>query len=157
MGLLSHITEERVTAVNAPQLARARGLELDEERASAVEPYANLIRVHVYAEGGETSVAATHTGAGVRIVGIGDYEVELSPRQAPYLLAIENVDRPGAVGQVGTELGALAVNITSMSVASPAAREHALMMLGVTRALTAPELARVASLDNVHAVRQVEL
>ena len=156
VGLLAHITDERVTVVNAPQLARERGLELDEERAAAVEPYANLIRVRVYAEGGETSVSATHTGGGVRIVGIGDYEVELSPRQAPYLLAIENVDRPGAVGQVGTQLGELAVNINSMSVAAGPS-EHALMMLGVTRALTAGELARVAALDNVYSVRQVEL
>ena len=156
VGLLRHITGERVTAVNASQLAHARGLELDEERAAAVEPYANLIRVHVYAEGGEASVAATHTGGGVRIVGIGDYEVELSPRQAPYLLAIENVDRPGAVGQVGTHLGERLVNINSMSVAA-GPHEHALMMLGVTRALTAEELRRVAELDIVYTVRQVEL
>lgn len=156
VGLLAHITSETVTAVNASQLAQARGLELDEERTAAVEPFANLIRVRVYAEDGEASVAATHTGAGVRIVGIGDYEVELSPRQAPYLLAIENLDRPGAVGQVGTQLGEFSVNITSMSVAS-GPQSHALMTLGVTRALTAEELQRVAGLDNVYSVRQVEL
>ena len=156
VGLLAHITEERVTAVNASQLARARGLELDEERAAAVEPYANLIRVHVYSEGGGASVATTHTGGGVRIVGIDGYEVELSPRQTPCLLAIENLDRPGAVGQVGSQLGELDVNINSMSVAA-GADDRALMMLGVTRALTPGELRHVAALDDVYAVRQVEL
>jgi D-3-phosphoglycerate dehydrogenase len=156
VGLLAHVTEETVTLVNAAQLAQAHGLEVDEERGPATEPFANLITVRVYSEGGEASVAATHTGDGVRIVGIDDYDVELSPRQAPYLLAIENIDRPGAVGQVGTQLGALAVNISSMSVAA-GAQEHALMMLGVTRALTAEELKHVEALDNVSSVRQVEL
>jgi D-3-phosphoglycerate dehydrogenase len=156
VGLLAHVTEETVTLVNASQLAQEHGLEVDEERGPAAEPFANLITVHVYSEGGEAAVAATHTGDGVRIVGIDDYDVELSPRQAPYLLAIENIDRPGAVGQVGTQLGALAVNISSMSVAA-GAQEHALMMLGVTRALTAEELKHVEALDNVSSVRQVEL
>ncbi len=145
-----------MTAVNASQLAQAHGLELDEERGPAVEPFANLVTVRVYAEAGEASVSATHTGDGVRIVGIADYEVELSPRQAPYLLAIENIDRPGAVGQVGTLLGGLSVNISSMSVAA-GPQKHALMMLGVTRALSAEELRRVEALDNVYTVRQVEL
>ena len=156
VGLLARVTAEAVTVVNASQLAQAHGLEIDEERGPAVEPFANLITVRVYSEGGEASVTATHTGDGVRIVGIADYEVELSPRQAPYLLAIENIDRPGAVGQVGTQLGELAVNISSMSVAA-GPHEHALMMLGVTRALTAEELRRVEALDNVYSVRQVEL
>jgi D-3-phosphoglycerate dehydrogenase len=156
VGLLAHVTEETVTLVNADQLAQAHGLEVDEERGPAAEPFANLITVRVYSEGGEASVAATHTGDGVRIVGIDDYDVELSPRQAPYLLAIENIDRPGAVGQVGTQLGALAVNISSMSVAA-GAQEHALMMLGVTRALTDEELQHVEALDNVSSVRQVAL
>jgi len=156
VGLLAHVTAETVTAVNASQLAQAHGLEIDEESGPAVEPFANLITVRVYSEGGEASVAATHTGDGVRIVGIADYEVELSPRQAPYLLAIENIDRPGAVGQVGMLLGELAVNISSMSVAA-GSQEHALMTLGVARALTPEELERVEALDNVYSVRQVEL
>ena len=156
VGLLARVTGQTVTVVNASQLAQAHGLEIDEERGPAVEPFANLITVRVYSEGGETAVAATHTGDGVRIVGIADYEVELSPRQAPYLLAIENIDRPGAVGQVGTQLGELAINISSMSVAA-GPQEHALMMLGVTRELTADELHRVEMLDNVYSVRQVEL
>ena len=156
VGLLAHVTEETVTLVNASQLAQEHGLEVDEERGPAAEPFANLITVRVYSEGGEAAVAATHTGDGVRIVGIDDYEVELSPRQVPYLLAILNIDRPGAVGQVGTQLGELAVNISSMSVAA-GEHEHALMMLGVTRALTAEELQHVEALDNVSSVRQVEL
>jgi D-3-phosphoglycerate dehydrogenase len=82
--------------------------------------------------------------------------VEIAPAAAPHALMVENVDRPGAVGRVGTLLGEHGVNISYMSVASGSA-DRALMVLGVNRALTREELDALARLENVFSTRQLDL
>ncbi|MBM3138729.1 MAG: phosphoglycerate dehydrogenase [Chloroflexi bacterium] len=155
VGMLQRVTTEKVTIVNAAQLAEAHGLRIDEETGAARNPYQNLVVVHAITDGGEESVAVTHTATGLRIVGIGPYEVEVA-RATPYLLAVENVDRPGMIGRVGMALGALGVNISHMSVA--AGPEHlALMVLCIQRPLTPAELAKVAALEAIHSTRQIDL
>ncbi len=155
MGMLQRVTSEKVTVVNAAQLAAKHGLRIDEESGPARNSYGNLVVVHALRDGGEESVAVTHTGSGLRIVAIGPYEVEVA-RATPYLLAIENIDRPGMVGTVGMTLGELGVNISHMSVAAGPGG-LALMVLCVQRPLTDDELAQVRGLANIHSARLVDL
>jgi D-3-phosphoglycerate dehydrogenase len=112
--------------------------------------------VHVLRADGARTVAATHTPAGVSIVGVDDYAVDISPRRAPYVLMVENVDRPGMIGRVGSQLGEWGVNISYMSVGA-GSHERALMMLGMSRPLTATELQTLGQLDNVFSARQLDL
>ena len=72
------------------------------------------------------------------------------------MLALENVDRPGMVGQVGGLLGGWAVNINFMSVAS-GDEGLALMVLGIDRPLDASERAAVEALDAIVGVRVINL
>ena len=155
IGLLERVSTRNVTIVNADQLAEQRGLRVEVEGGEAREPYANLVVVQVTADV-ERRVAATHTPSGVRVVGIDDYAVDIDPAHAPFVLMIENVDRPGAIGRVGTQLGAWGVNIRYMSVGA-GTRERALMVLGISRALTADELRALSALDNVFSALQLEL
>ena len=156
VGVLERVSSRKVTIVNADQEAREHGIGIVEDRGAAREPYANLVVVRVISENGSTSVAATHTQAGVRIVGIDGFEVEIAPGAAPYVLALENVDRPGMVGQVGGLLGGWAVNINFMSVAS-GDEGLALMVLGIDRPLDASERAAVEALDAIFGVRVINL
>lgn len=155
VGMLQRVTSEKVTIVNAKRLAEEHGLRLDEETGSARDPYANLVIVHAMLDDREESVAVTHTPSGLRIVGIGPYPVEVA-RATPYLLAIENIDRPGMIGRVGTLLGTLGVNIAHMSVAAGPGG-LALMVLCIQRPLSADELAEVTALADIHSVRQIDL
>ena len=156
VGVLERISVVKVTIVNADQVATQHGIRVDEDRGPARLPYANLVVVQVRSQRGETSIAATNTPQGVRIVGLDDYEVEIAPGAAPHVLAIENLDRPGMVGRVGSLLGEWSVNVEFMSVAGgPAGR--ALMALGIGRALDAEERAQLAEIDDVFTVRQIDL
>ena len=105
---------------------------------------------------GVRKVAATHTADGVRVVGVDDYQVDIAPKASPYALMVDNVDRPGMIGRVGSLLGELAVNISYMSVA-PGTGDRALMVLGTNRALTDAEIATVTGVENVFGARQVDL
>ena len=106
-------------------------------------------------ENGDEIVSVTNTPTGLRIVGIDEYEVEIGP-DLPHLLAIHNTDRPGMIGRVGTTLGELGVNISSMSVAA-GAEGRALMILSTTRRLEDSELAALTALDDIDDVDQIDL
>ena len=156
VGLLQPVTVEKVTVVNADALAEQRGLRVEDDSGPARPPFFNLVVVTVGTADQESCVAATQTEHGVEVVRIDDFEVDISPGQAPHVLAIENLDRPGMIGRVGAILGECEVNVSYMSVA-PGSSEQALMMIGIGRELLEEELGRLRELDNVATVRQVSL
>ena len=156
VGLLDSVTDEKISAVNALAQAEAHGLRIDEESGPAQEPYANLVTVTLGTDQGEDRVSATHTTGGVRVVAINRYGVDVRKDGTQHFMAVENVDRPGTIGRVGTLLGGWSVNISSMSV-SPGAGGRALMLIGVQRALTAAEVVQVNALDGIDTVRQIQL
>ncbi|MCK9494052.1 MAG: phosphoglycerate dehydrogenase [Dehalococcoidia bacterium] len=157
-GLLTAVLDERVSAVNALAEAEARGMRLDETTGDALAPYTSVVTVVLTTDQGQETVSATIAAGGPSIVGIDEYPVELEQDGATdHVLLIENIDRPGSIGRVGTLLGGLDVNVSSMSVAPGTDGESALMLLGVSRQLTEDEAGQVAALDGIHRVRQARV
>ena len=156
VGLLQRVTTGKATIVNADQLAEQHGIRVEEEGGPARDPYANLVSVRLLSAQGAHTVEATHTPSGVRVVSIDDYVVDIDPSRAAHVVMVENVDRPGMVGRVGTLLGDHDVNLNYMSVAA-GRDDRALMVLGVSRAITAEERDALAGLQNVFAIRQLAL
>ena len=155
-GLLARQSDAKVTVVNADQLAEQASLRIAIEAGPARDPYASLIVVQAVRPDGVRRVAATQTANGVRVVGIDDYQVDIAPHASSHALMVENVDRPGMIGRVGSLLGELGVNISYMSVA-PGQGDRALMVLGTDRALTEAEIATLTAVDNVFSARQIDL
>ena len=157
IGMLERVTSEKVTMVNAAAMAEEHGLRIEEDTGPAIEPFANRLTVHALRDGGGESVATTSTPSGPRIVGIGEYEMEVMV-DSGHLLAIENVDRPGRIGRVATLLGSWGVNINAMSVSSDQeGRAMMILAISVERALTPDEIAEVGQLEDIRSVRQIEL
>ena len=157
VGILDEATDEKVSAVNAISVATQRGLRIEEEKGAAQEPYASLVTVAVHTDTGVERVSATHTAGGTAIVAINEYSVDVRG-DSQTLLAIENIDKPGSIGRVGTLMGQRGLNISSMSVSpSPTKHGDALMLLGVDRPLTPDELVQVRALDGIEAARQIRL
>jgi D-3-phosphoglycerate dehydrogenase len=161
VGLLRGLTEEKLTIVNAERYAEQHGIRIDENHGLAQPPYANLVTVTVHTGDGDahaSSVSATHTPQGVRGVAVGEFEgVDIAPNLAPYALAVENVDRPGMVGLVGTQLGQWGVNVNYMSVSASTQANRALMVLGINRPLSDEEMAHLNSLEAIFSARQLDL
>lgn len=156
LGLLQRVNTEKVSIVNADATAAQRGLRIEEDRAVARPPFSNLVVVHVFTSSGETTVAATQREHGVAVVRIGEFEIDIPPQRSRHVVMVENEDRPGTIGRVGTVLGGWDVNVNYMSVA-PGAGDHALMVLGTSRALTTEELTALTQIENVFAARQLDL
>ncbi len=123
-GLLETATDERVNAINAPLLARERGLHLAERRTSESPRYQSLLTVS-----GATTVAGTVSGSEARLVRLGDYWVDMPP--ARWMLVTRHQDRPGTMGRIGLMLGEADVNISAMHLGRRGPRADALMILAL--------------------------
>jgi len=125
-GLVSQITEENVTIVNASLIAENRGIKITERKNPTEDIYANLVRVHIHTSAGDTDVTGTLAHDGPHIVAINDLAVDI-PTGEGWLLLCENQDRPGMIGAVGTFLGQHDINISFMRVGRTNVRGKALM------------------------------
>ena len=128
-GALAPMVHEPVSFVNAPVIARDRGLGVSERKSPLSQDYVNLMRLHADTEAGDVSVAGTVVGVrdGERLVEIHDFDVDMAPTRHMVFFLYE--DRPGVVGTVGSLLGEAGVNIASMEVGRKQAGGLALMGL----------------------------
>jgi D-3-phosphoglycerate dehydrogenase len=114
-GLLTPMVAEMVNFVNAPIMAKDRGIKVLETTSSTSEDFVNLITVKAITAAGTTTVSGTIIGRNdPRIVQIDDFRLELVPEG--HILLIYNDDKPGAIGRIGTILGSHDINIGRMQV-----------------------------------------
>jgi D-3-phosphoglycerate dehydrogenase len=139
-GILETHTEERVNVVNAPSLARARGINLDVHKAADAGRYSSLLTLR-----GERSVSGTVASGESRLVALDGYEVDLAP--APHMLVSRHQDRPGAIGLVGQTLGEADVNISAMHLGRSDKRSVAFMILALDEPVPEEAAERIRSYD----------
>lgn len=116
-GFLRRISGDGVNSVNAPGQIQRLGLAFEVVKSSDAGDYTDLIELEATAGDGTVhSARGTLMGKGnePRIVGVNGREVEVAAEGS--LLVLENLDKPGMVGAVGTLLGGDGVNIADMSL-----------------------------------------
>jgi len=146
-GFFSAIQDEPVTFVNAPQVAKALGVEVKESKVStgSTSDYVNLVTLRA----GTHSIAATLVGPRrqARIVMVDDHVTDVPP--ADNMLVVRNDDRPGVIGLVGTLLGNAGVNIADMDVGRALTPGTALMVIAPTAEVTADVLAQLRAAPGI--------
>ena len=115
-GLLTPMVFEPLNYVNAPALARARGLKVETARVSESADYTSLVVLRIEGEGGENVVSGTLVGPRhqPRLVEAMDFDMDIVPEK--HMLFIRNEDVPGMIGKLGTILGEHGINIGNMAV-----------------------------------------
>jgi D-3-phosphoglycerate dehydrogenase len=126
-GLLSANSAERITPVNAPLIARERGMRISERSCPESESYAGLLVLKIHTAGELREFRGTVLRGEPYIVQADGYWVNFVA--AGNLLITYHRDRPGMIGTVGTVLGKADVNISGMYVGRLAPREQAMMVL----------------------------
>jgi D-3-phosphoglycerate dehydrogenase/(S)-sulfolactate dehydrogenase len=145
-----------VNEVNAPAIAKERGIHVREVRSAEPHDFASLVTVRLRGPGGETSVAGTVYGKrDARIVRVGAFRVEAVPEG--HVVLCENDDAPGVVGNLGTALGGAGVNIARISLSRLDDRSGAFAFLNVDSAPTQEILDAVRRLPHVRSVRALKL
>jgi len=126
-GVLNEVLDEKVNVVNAPAVAAARGLKVEEETRRREHGFPNTLEVAALPE--KTGAAAftaegtvLHDGS-PRVLAIDG--IPLEAQLEGTILYLRNRDEPGVVGKVGTTLGKLGVNIATFALGRRAAERGA--------------------------------
>jgi len=154
-GFLQLAGGSEVNEVNAPALAESLGLKVTETRLSAVGDYTDLLELSATAEGKTISVAGAFFGATPRIVSVNSRPVEARPHGV--ILILENTDRPGIVGRIGTLLGDHGVNIATMSLSRNQAGGTALTVLNLDTAPSEELLGEIRASGDIHSAQVIQL
>jgi D-3-phosphoglycerate dehydrogenase len=142
------VHSDTVNMVNAPFLAKERGIDVREIRHEREGDYHTLVRVTVGTSDGERSVAGTLVGnAAPRLVELFGIKVEAD--LAGPMLYVVNEDAPGFIGRLGTLLGEAHVNIGTFHLGRRQAGSEAVLLLSVDEPVTPELLAKVKALPGV--------
>jgi len=157
-GLFTDVTEEPVTYVNAPLVAKERGVEVSRTADEVSQDWRNLLTLRGSTGDGQLiSVSGTLTGLRQteRIVEVNGLDAEITP--AEHMVFLGYSDRPGIVGIVGQLLGGRHINIAGMQVCRHAQGGDAMMVLAVDSAVPSDVLGEIAKTIGASLARVVNL
>ena len=142
---------DSVNMVNAPYLAKERGLDVREIRSTQEGDYHTLVAVSAGTEHGPMRVEGTLFGNRaarlVKIFGI-PVEAELTGQ----MIYIVNTDTPGFIGSLGTALGEAAINIATFNLGRRDEGGEAVALVAVDDPITSQVADRLRHLPGVREV-----
>lgn len=155
-GLLSPFLQDEVNFVNAAVIAKERGIKVIESRSVEAEDFTSLITIQATSSKVSNTVSGTIFGKREpRIVRVNAFRLEVVPEG--HLLFIHNLDKPGAIGSIGTVLGRHNINIGRMHVGQEKDGVRNVILL-VTDTPAPPEtLEELQALPLVRSVTPLEL
>lgn len=137
-----------VNMVNAPQIAKARGITLSETRTEDCTDFHTAVVLTLTTAEGKRSITGTlFAGREPRIVNIEGVPVEAG--LSGYTLFIRNDDTPGLIGQVGTLLGDAGVNIADFRLGRIPGKATAISLVSIDSPVPDAVFAKIAGLKQV--------
>jgi D-3-phosphoglycerate dehydrogenase len=155
-GLLTPILEETVNFVNAPFIAKERGIEVKETKSRDSGDYQSLISLKVKSPVSEIHIAGTlFSKKDPRIVKIDNFSVEIMPEG--HMLVMNNNDKPGVIGNIGTLLGKNKINIARMHFGRETAGGRAISVVNIDSPVTVKILKEIKKLPNILDVKVINI
>lgn len=145
-GVLKPMLSE-VNVVNAPMVAKERGIAVAETYRDDANSFDSVIRLRIVTERQDRSVAGALFGPAPRIVEIRGVEMEAG--FAPHMLYVTNEDKPGFIGALGATLGEAGVNIATFNLGRSAPGEDAIALIAVDEPVSDAVLKKVCALPHV--------
>jgi D-3-phosphoglycerate dehydrogenase len=155
-GLLAPFFEASVNYVNAPHLARERGIKVVESRTTQATGFVNSIGVRVRTGSATTEVEGTVFGREkLRLVKIDDFYLEAVPEG--YIVMLHNRDVPGVVGRVGTLLGQRKINIAGLELGRERVGGMAISLIHVDDTVPPEVLEELRTLPEIVSAQLIQL
>src|SRR5512142_1270649 len=156
LGFLSRAAVKDLNNVNVRSIASTLGLTVEEKRSNEPVTFNEWLHVQIFRNGEKLlSAGGTFFGSpdNPRIVRLFSRPTEIVP--SGVVLLLENKDRPGIVGYLGTILSEHKVNIASMSLTRDTAGGHALTVLNLDSVPPAKVLERLRKDPDIRNVNVV--
>jgi D-3-phosphoglycerate dehydrogenase len=155
-GFLTPILEETVNFVNAPVIAKERGIEVKETKSTDAGDYQSMVAIRLKAKDKESYVSGTlFSKKDPRIIGINNFKVEIVPDGE--LLFMYNNDKPGVIGNIGTLLSQNNINIARMHFGRETMGGRAISVVTIDTPVTPQIIEEIKRLPNILSVKQITL
>lgn len=156
-GVLRSFLASEVNEISAPLVAQDRGIEIREQTSSEKTSFASLVRVRVTADDGRQVQVTGTLGSdrGPRLIAWGEFEMDACLEGT--MLVLQNDDRPGVIGTVGTILGGSDINVSRMQVALNPRTRRAVQLWSLDSHLDDHVLGLVRCAKEVQSALSVEL
>jgi D-3-phosphoglycerate dehydrogenase len=146
-GLLTPVLET-VNMVNAPVIARERGIEVTEIKHQKSVDYQTRIKLTVKTESRTRSVCGTLFAADKpRLIMVE--EVPLEAELGKHMLFVRNKDKPGFIGRLGSMLGNAGINIATFHLGRTEAGGDAIALIQVDQRIPGELLDELCTVPNV--------
>jgi len=140
-----------VNMVSAPAVLKQKGTPLTESRRETSPIYGSLIRIKVLTGGRWRTLAGVVNAGSAKIVEVKGMVLEADFH--PVMLFINNLDKPGFIGALGTILGEANINIATFHLGRQAAGQDAIAIVGVDQVLPEAIQHKLRSLPHVRYVK----
>jgi D-3-phosphoglycerate dehydrogenase len=155
-GLLQTRVPERINYINAETIAKELGVIVDVHHSSAESSYVNLISTKVSIDGTVHQIdGSVFDDAHPRLVNILGREMEVTPIGT--MLLVENKDVPGVIGNVGTLLGNLNINIAAYLLNRSGENGNAFAVIRVDNPLSDHDLQQLSGIEEIQSVKQIRV
>jgi D-3-phosphoglycerate dehydrogenase len=155
-AFLSRLTADRINEVNAPEVARERGLTVSTSLCDDAEDYTSLVTLRLDGVDGGLEVAGTVFGKrDLRLVRVDGFALDAAPDG--HLLVLRNDDVPGIVGRVGTVLGSAGVNIGRIHLSRLSVRGQAFAMINLDSPAPPAVLDELREVPHILSVKAIDL
>jgi D-3-phosphoglycerate dehydrogenase len=146
LGVLSPMVEG-VNMVNAVTVAKSRNIEVTEIKHDRPSHYQSMIRITLTTDKRTRDVAGTLFGDLPRIVEVSSIKLEAA--LAPFMLYVNNEDKPGLIGNLGRILGDAKINIANFHLGRNVEQTDAIALVEVDHAIDSDVVAAVSKLPSV--------
>lgn len=155
-GLLRPILQDSVNYVNAPVVAKRRGIKVEENKSRELKNYANLVSIEVKSNGTVHQLAGTiFNQDDIKLVQLDGFSMDTRP--AKHMLIVPHSDKPGMIGHIGTVLGEYQINVAGMQVGRKEVGGNAVMVVAVDDVVPEVALEKMRKVDGIFDVRYVSL
>ena len=154
-GFLGVFTDKPVNFVNARAIAKAKGIKVKETLNKDRSSYTGTIRIRLedYDEGPSEIWGTIFGDKHPRIVRFGKIYMDAIPEG--YMIIIQNIDKPGVIGNVGTTLGKHGINIGRFQLGRLG--DRAVCMVNIDTMADDSTIEDIRALPNMVSVKQVHL
>ena len=143
-----------VNMVSAPSVLKQKGTPLTESRRDVSPVYGSLIRIKVRTGGRWRTLAGAVNAGAPKIVEVKGMALEADFH--PVMLFINNSDKPGFIGALGTMLGEAGINIATFNLGRKAAGEDAIAIVGVDQVVPEAIQEKLRALPHVRYVKVLQ-
>ena len=156
-GVLSSVFEG-VNYVNAPVIAKKRGIDIISTRSNVKCNFAGLLTIKLTTDNGSNIVAGALVAKDIpRIVKINDYETSIRPQK--HMLLVPHVNKPAMIAQVAKVIGENNINIESMNVVQKNDKHEteSIMVISIDSEVCQTVISEIEKIDGVHNPSYIKL